>query len=133
MFEKELKAKLKKIFEMEKVTFEEPADTKEQQALFIDVLTSNVQAREGMASGKVTGTFSIFANSDKMPFGFIAKKIAKANPSDTKDIFFYNVEQNVKYYGNLVERKTGFVYFFSEQYDPEQGEIDSLNDILTID
>lgn len=127
MFEKELKAKLKKIFGFEKVTYSEPSDEeKEQEYVFVKIEKSTTSVNNGEAKGRAVGSFSVFCNSEKMPFGFFNKRIHQADPADTIDLFFYNIDQNVKYFGNLVERTVSFVYFYKMQYDPNAGEINEL-------
>jgi hypothetical protein len=126
MFKKEMKAKLQRIFGIEKVTFEAPSEAKEQEAIFVEVENSKASVTKGRATAKVTGRLAIFSNSDKLPFGLINKRINSASPEDTAEFFFYNIDQNEKYYGNLVERQVSFVYLYSGQYDPSAGEISSV-------
>jgi hypothetical protein len=127
MFRKSMKAKLQRIFDMPKVSFESPSEAKEQETIFVEIEKSKASVTNGRAIAKVTGKLAIFANSDKLPFGFINKRINSADNSDTAEFFFYNIDQNEKYYGNLVERQVSFVYFYNDQYDPDAGEIDSVN------
>jgi hypothetical protein len=131
VFEKALKAKLLTIFGLAKASFESPSEAKEQECIFIKVDSNVSSVKQGLIKGRAKGSFAIFANSEKIPFGFLQKKINSAKPSDTVDIFFYNIDQNEKYFGNLVERSCGFVYFYSQQYDPDAGEMTSVN--LSID
>jgi hypothetical protein len=54
------------------------------------------------------------------------KFIRLADPEDTKDLFFFDMETNAGYFRNLTERSLSFVYFFSGQYDPSLGSITSI-------
>lgn len=126
MFEKALAEKLQKIFPLSKVRFDEPSEAKEQEGIFVTVESSVSKITEKKARAKATGYLSIFANSEKLPFGFFNKRIS-AMGSDAKEIFFYNIDQNAKYFGNLVERRCYFVYFFETQFDPDTGLISSIN------
>jgi hypothetical protein len=128
LFENALKAKLKRIFGVEKVSYDRPApDAMEQQCLFVDIDSSRSRVTHGKAVAKVVGSISLFANSEKVPFGFFNKKLHLANHSDTADLFFYNIDTNDKIIGNIVERRCGFVYLFSGQFDPDAGLINEVD------
>ena len=132
MFEKSLKEKLGRIFGFDKVSYDFPDDdSKEQEGMFIKVDKAISSVTHGWAKVRAIGSFTVFANSQKMPFGFFNKRIHQANTEDTIDLFFYNIDQNEKYFGNLVGRTCSFVYFYKTQYDPNAGHITSLS--LTLD
>jgi hypothetical protein len=126
MFKTELKTKLSNIFGLKRVTFDFPGEAKEQDILFINIDSVISSAGSGKAKAKVKGELSIFADTEKLPFGFFNKKINLALNADTIDLFFYEFDQNGEYFGNLVERKVKFVYFYNKQYDPDQGLITSI-------
>lgn len=126
MFEDKLKEKFERIFKIKKVTYEQPSEAKEQTCLWIDIADSQNVIKDGTAVARVEGTCTVFGRSDALPFGFFSKAIQEAAPSDTIDLFFFDFEQNTKYYQNLVQRDFSFVYFFKDQYDPEQGELTEL-------
>lgn len=126
MFEKELAEKFRQIFEVKKVSFDEPGPAGEQDCLFINIELSRNTIRDGRQQARVAGSAVMIAQSDQLPFGFFSKKIAKADPALTKPLFFYDFEDNTKRYRNLVQRGFSFVYFFDGQYDPETGEITSV-------
>jgi len=69
----------------------------------------------------------IFANLEKMPYGFFAKRINEADPDDIVDFFFHDIEENSGYYKDIVERAASFVFFFDSQYDPSKGTITSID------
>lgn len=127
MFRESLSEKLKKIFQIKAVSFDQPSEAKEQQVIFVSVESAISQVTKGRAVVRVSGGFSVFVNSDKLPFGYFNKRIEQASFEDTADLFFYNIDQNQKYFGNLVERRVSFIYFYDSQYDPAAGEISSIN------
>lgn len=126
MFEKVLKDRLERIFKLGKVTYDQPSDSKEQEAIFVDVKTSASKLIDARQIAKVEGQLICFANAEKMPFGYFAKCISSADPSDTKSLFF-GPEQNIGVIGNIAERKLDFTFLFDSQYDPAIGTITSVN------
>lgn len=131
MFEKELSDKLKQIFNVKKVTYAAPSDSREQDCLFIEVEDSRNAIKDGEALAMVSGNAVMFARNDKMPFGFFSKAIRQADPTLTKDLFFFDIEKNTLRYQDIVQRGFSFVYFFRSQYDPEVGSITSID--LTVE
>lgn len=115
-----------RIFGIPKVSFDFPSESKEQDTIFINISQVISRVTAGVEACRAMGSLSVFANSDKLPFGFFNKKINSADLADTIDLFFYNIDQNAGYYGNLVERKCDFTYFYRDQYDPDHGEITSI-------
>jgi hypothetical protein len=131
VFEKELADKFKKIFEVTKVTYDQPSDLKEQECIFIEIEDCKNSIKDGRALAKVTGNGIMFGNGDKLPFGFFSKAIKKAEPALKDDLFFFDIESNTKFYRNIVQRGFSFVYFFNSQYDPEIGSIESVEITVT--
>ncbi len=125
MFENDLKAKFKRIFGFKKTTFASPSESHEQETLFIEIQKANSQVRDGRINGKVTGQAFVFAESDKLPLTYLSQRIRHADLDDTKDLFFFDLESNVKGLQNLVQRSFSFVYLFNSQYDPDLGSITS--------
>jgi hypothetical protein len=127
VFKKQLAETFQKIFKVKKVSFDQPDPIAlEQETLWIDVEDVTPLMKDGEAGAEVRGTAQIVAPGDKLPFGFLAKAIEKAPYSLTKDLFFYDYETSTRRYQNLVGRGFSFVYFFSTQYDPEIGSIESV-------
>lgn len=127
MFEKDLANRFKSIFEIKKVSFNQPApDALEQECLFIDVQTARARVSGGESWARVEGFARVWVNAEKMPFGFFTKKIRMASADLTQDLFFYNFENQTKVYQNIVERRFDFVYFWKGEYDPDQGELTSI-------
>jgi hypothetical protein len=127
MIESQLKDTLMRIFDFKKATFNMPdSDAQEQECLFIEIQDSKNRMGEAVQKGKISGIIRVFVNSDKMPLGYFAKKIEQAQSSDTKDLFFYEIEQNAGTYQNIVERTTKFIYFFNSQYNPSVGTINQV-------
>ncbi len=126
MFESELKALLKKIFAVKKVTFDNPGESQEQEVLFIEIDNCTSAIKDGFEKHMVSGNAVFFANADKLPFGYFAKRIKQADHADTKELFFFDFESNSRRNQNIVQRGFSFVYFYSAQYDPKVGEITSI-------
>lgn len=126
MFEKELEETFKRIFDLKKVTYDDPGESQEQEGLFVNVETPRFIVKDGVVKARIEGQAYVFANTQKLPFGFFSKAIAKANPNDTRKLFFFNIEENTPRYRNIVQRGFSFVYFFSGQYDPDLGKIESV-------
>ncbi len=135
MFRKELKDKFEKIFAVKKVTYDRPAhllkgsDLKapEQECLFVDIQLARNTIKNGRAISKVTGVGTMFGNADKMPFGYFAKRIKQAKHDLSKDLFFFNIEESKEMIGDIQERAFNFIYFYSGQYDPDLGKIESID------
>lgn len=124
-----MEAKLKRIFKVNKVTYNEPGDSQEQDCLFVNVENALNKIKRPKATSKVTGSVVMFANNEKLPFGYFSKCISEADYDDVKDFHFSEIEDNTRRYQNIVQRGFSFVYFFSGQYDPKVGSITSV--ILT--
>lgn len=126
MFEKALKDNLERIFKVKKLTYDLPGESNEQECMFIEVTNSVGKKSSKVFKSKVTGKIAIFANSDKIPYGFFEKKIQEASKQDVAPFYFYDFTENTGKYRNIVERTMSFIYFFSGQYDPETGSITSV-------
>ncbi len=126
MFEAALKEKFLKIFNVKKVTYDQPSDSQEQECIFVEIEESRNTIKDGRALARVTGNGVMFGNNAKLPFAFFSKHIAQADSDDTKDLFFFDFEKNTKRYQNIVQRSFSFIYFYDAQYDPDTGEITSI-------
>lgn len=129
MIEKALKDKLKRIFDLKKASFDVPGESQEQDCLFIQIDTARNTVKDGSLISRVTGKVRIFANSEKLPIGFFAQKIANAEPEDTKELFFFEIEESSGTFQNLVERSASFVFLFSGQLAQPTGSIESIETI----
>lgn len=127
MFEATLEAQLKRIFRVEKVTFDKPGESQEQQGIFVDVHKAKTRLRDKRQIALVQGTIHIFANAEKLKYGFFSKALAEAKPEDTKKLFFFNFEENRGTYGNITERSLDFLYLFDSQHDPALDTIESVD------
>lgn len=127
MFETTLETALKKIFDVPIVTYSKP-DPKniEQNVLFVDVVKAVIGAKEKKATARVTAEVTMYAPANKLKFGFFGKRLYMADATDTAPFYFYNLEESDKLYGDLVERRCKFIYFFSSEYDPEHGSLTSV-------
>jgi hypothetical protein len=126
MFEASLEGQLKRIFRAKKVTFDKPGESQEQEGLFVDIQKAKTKIRDGKEIALVQGTIHVFARADKLKYGFFAKALNEAKPADTKQLFFFNFEENKGTYQDICERSLDFIYFFDGQYDPALGSITSI-------
>ncbi len=123
--------KLSRIFGYPKVSFDQPGESYEQDTLFVEVEECMSRATEGKAYAKVSGSVVLFSQRDKLPYGFFAKRISQAERADTAQFFFMDIDvdalnspaRNV----NISERRAKFIYLYSAQYDPNQGELSSVS------
>lgn len=127
MFESALSTKLKNIFDFDKVTFDSPSESQEQEGVFVEVESSRVKVGDKYATARVTGKIRIFAQAEKMPFDYLMKQIDKADPDDKKDLFFFDIGLSQGRFLNIDERTIGFVFFFNSQYNPNLGTIETIN------
>jgi hypothetical protein len=127
VFRAELSETLKRIFSLKKATFDAPSESAEQDCLFIEVERALTSAQPPYQRATVSGKIRVYSTTDKLPYGYFSKKIQEADAEDTRNFFFHSFEENSGRLGNLCERTISFVYFYRGQYDPDQGEITSLN------
>ena len=130
MFKKEMQEKLKAIFGVSKVTFDEPGDSFEQDCIFVEIEKCVSSTGEGLATSKVSGNIVMFSEHGKLPFGFFNKRIQQSDSVHTAPFFFFDMDvetQNSQArFVNVAERRVSFVYLYSGQYDPNQGEMTSV-------
>ncbi len=138
MFREQLKYKIEQIFGIPKVTFDFPGERKErgelksieQESVMIQVDKSNCRVKSGKEYARAQGSISVFANSDKLPFGYFAKRIEQADPDLTKDIFFYDIDESSPVIQNVVDRTLRFVFLYSGDYNPNNDQIDSIKIVV---
>lgn len=118
---------LKRIFDLDAVRFEMPTETQEQEVIFVNVVKSINKITQARALAMVSGSIMIFSDLHKMPYGYLSKKIAEADPDDTKNFFFSDFEENKSGFPTIAERSMSFVYFFDSQYNPDVGTITSID------
>ncbi len=130
MFREELKKNLEGIFGFKKTTYDAPSEAFEQDTLFIDVTSAKSNASQGKITSKVDGTLTVFSQANRLPFGFFNKRISNADFQLTKGLFFFDIDVDVAASParmiNISERRTGFVFLFSAQHDPNQGSLTEL-------
>lgn len=136
MFESNLQSTLKQIFDLDKVTFNTPSESQEQECLFVEVQSCKPTIKEGRQIAMVKGKLRVFCNAQKMPYGYFSKKIQEAGAL-AKDLFFYDMEENQAAFANslggkdglvnICERSVSFIFLFDSQYDPEHGTMTSIN------
>ncbi len=126
MFEAALSERLKRIFDLKKVTFDLPSDSREQECIFIEVESAKARLKDARQIARVSGKIRVFCNSDKLPYGYFSKKIHRAAAADTRDLFFFDFEENAGTIGNICERSMSFIYLFESQHDPNTGSIENV-------
>lgn len=140
MFEQDLQDKFKKIFGVQRVSYDHPApdthdgqpQSEEQETIFIEIDETKTSFKDGKVYAHVTGKASMLAQNDKLPFGYFSKCIFE-HSDDTKDLFFYQFEENQRLRNNLVHRGFSFIYFFNSQYDPNLGTLTSIDLDIEVD
>jgi len=134
VFRAEISQKLAAIFGFRKTTFDAPSvgpgGAPEQDTLFIEISEARTRATEGKVYSEVKGSIIVFAQMDKLPFGYFNKRIQKASHELTKGFIFFDIDLNPisspARIQNITERRVRFVYLYSSDYDPEHGELTSL-------
>jgi hypothetical protein len=130
VFRKELKEKLIEIFGMP-VSFDNPSDSYEQDKLFVEVVDCKTRPSGKNIYAKVTGDIAIFAQREKMPYGFFAKKIEKASFEMKQNLHFFTIDReeanSEAKLMNISERRASFVFLYQTQYDPAKGEINEVS------
>lgn len=124
MFRAELEDKFKKIFGLNKVTFNEEGSF-EQDTIFVEINSCRTNPSQGFLTARVQGSIVVFTQRDKMPYGFFAKRITQAPNELTKDLFFYEMDtENLASQAriqNISERRCKFEFFYKTQYDVPKG------------
>lgn len=130
MFQKDLKARFERIFQVKKTTYNAPdINAPEEDTLFIEILTvrprmSNIDG--GRETARVLGAATVFSQAGRLPYGFFAKRIEQSKHADTKGLFFepeMDVATSPARMLNLHERRLPFMFLYDSQYDPDRGEI----------
>lgn len=127
MFKRSLQEKLSRIFDLDKVTFDIPGESQEQEGVFVAVQSAKTRLKDGVETAEVRGTLHVFGVSEKLPYGYFSKCLQEADQADTKDLFFHGFEEHKGTYRNIVERSLDFVYLYSGQYDPALGTITEID------
>lgn len=127
MFKKTMSEQLKRIFGLGEVSFNAPSESQEQEGIFVQVINSRTIIKDTREIARVEGRIFIFVQNDKMPFGFLAKRINGSSQADTKPFFFFNIEEHVGSLVNIGERSVEFVYLFDSQYNPDRGLINEID------
>lgn len=99
----------------------------EQEVLFVQIDEVKTTVKNGKVLAKVHGTGSISAPIDQLPFGYFSKRIAQAGHDRTKDFYFFQVDVNKGRFQDVIERTFSFIFFYSSQYDPDNGNITSID------
>lgn len=131
MFKADLKKRLDAIFKLKMgCTFDAPSAEFEQERIFINVTGVDSQPRNKKRIFKVEGFLQIFAKHDAIPFGFMQHALDRASDENTRNLFFFQVDQEIANSAarvmNLSERRAQFVFLYSIDNNPNQGSLSSL-------
>lgn len=122
--------RLIRIFGIKKVVFDKPSESEEQECVFVDVTKPKIRVIDAREIANIEGVLRIYANADKLPFGYFSKRIARADLADTRG-FFFGPEENEGKFRNITLRKFDFTFLFDSQYDPNIGTITSIDLTVT--
>lgn len=129
-----LQKDLKSIFNTKRVTLDSPVPQSlngmpqlEQGVLFVEVDRTIGRVKDKKFTARVQGTIKLFAQNSQLPMGFFIKQISQADAATQSKFIFTDMDENSNGIQNLVQRSASFIYFYSEQYDPDQGEINELD------
>lgn len=125
MIEQQLQKDIKELFEFKQVTLDAPSESLEQDKLFVEVEQNDTRLKDGLMTGRLRGRIKCYASNDKIPFGYFNKKIQEHKTLSNKFVFF-EIDRNNPIFRDKVERSVGFIYFFSGQYDPDLGTLNTL-------
>lgn len=95
MFKKSLQAKLERIFQFKKTTFDASSDSFEQDTLFIEIEKATPRISEGVAYCKAEGTLIVYSQANKLPFGYFNKALERADADDVRDLFFFDIDTDM--------------------------------------
>lgn len=126
MFEKDLEARLSRIFGLKKVRYDAPSEAMEQEILFVQIETAHPKIKDQKELARVTGKLHVFATHEKLPYGYFAKSIDSASPEDVAPFFFFDFEENDGKFLNVAERSLSFVFLFNSQFNPAVGTMNQI-------
>ena len=129
MFNKNLEEKLINIFGISRVSFAEPSAENEQNVLFVNITNCKTSFAAKNIYFEVRGGITLYSINERLPFGYFQRKIELAKKEDAERFFFYNIEENLQYGGQvgLTERTCDFVFTYSTDFNPNRGEINEIN------
>lgn len=129
MFRKDLAERMHKIFRFKKTTTLAPSDAFEQDTLFIQINNPNARVTKNKITARVEGTLIVFSKANSLPFGYFTKSIEQAAPALKKNLHFspeIDVATSPARLQDIHERRVNFLYLYSGQYDPNKGELSTI-------
>lgn len=126
MYQKQLEEDLRKIFKTKAVRFCRAEGLLEQDVLCVDITAQRIGAQEGKAWARISGTVAVRGTNKKNPSGFLAKKVAQADPQVLARFWFASGETpvNIPVEWEIKAYKLDFTYFYQEEYAPVKGIIE---------
>jgi hypothetical protein len=132
MFKKKLESQLKQIFEMP-VKFQAPVygdEAMEQDTIFVEVQKCRPRVQGLRILDKVEGHLVVFSRDDQFTFGLFSKAVERSTAEARKGLSFFEMDtvlpESPARVQNLQETRSKFLYLFEDQYDPDKGELTSV-------
>lgn len=128
MFRSDLEKKLKTVFGVEKVIYDQFSLGKEIDALFCDIDEARVYTPQGGRSFIVTGRLTLCGYAGKNQYGWIHNRIELAKKADIAELWLGRNETPVKFShnnGDYVKYDVDFIYRWAGQYNAEQEKIET--------
>lgn len=138
MFRSELQKRLKEIFGVKKTTLLAPDyEAPEQDTLFVEIAETKTRPHgKDRCACKTSGRLVMFSQAERITFGFFSKAIERATAEAKDGLFFgpeFDVPDSPARRQNLHERQVPFTFLFDTQYDPDRGELESMNTSLEME
>ena len=129
MFREKLADKLKIIFGVDKVLFDDFTLGKEQGVLFVDIDNVKDYRTENRKSLIIDGRISFCEKADKNKFSLLHDKIEMAENNLTSGIWFARNERSIKYNHNnndFVKYDIDFIYSFNDEFVKTRDKIENI-------
>jgi hypothetical protein len=133
MFKADLENRLKTIFEMP-VKFEAPnygSEALEQDVVFVEVQKCRPRVQGDRILDKVMGQLVLFSRDDNVTFGFFTKAVERSTPAYRSGLSFFQMDtvlpESPARLQNLQETRSAFMFLYDSQYDPDKGELTSVD------
>ncbi|MDR3112932.1 MAG: hypothetical protein LBU09_00970 [Endomicrobium sp.] len=123
MYEEDLKIELMEIFDVEKVIMSELLYGGEQDVLYCNITNAKFDIGNGKECAQVHGIIEMTAAQNKLPRGWLHKRIAMITKEQNKKFFFSPQEDGISFaYGNKLLSKYSviFTYFYEGEFNPPE-------------
>lgn len=122
MVEDKIKDNLRKIFGVQKVTYDMANETsiREQGVLFVELGGTSGRAGRNIMRTRTEGVIRIYAKNGDLPHDFFIKKIEMAPPELQKPFFFFEMDRREQVYQDIVEGSVRFRFTASRDHNPNR-------------